>query len=130
MIAHAPTSDVQGMGRNVLGGRLVACSMDPLTGFFRTGCCDTGEDDTGLHIVCAVMTAEFLTFSRERGNDLITPRPQYSFPGLNPGDRWCLCALRWVEAARAGVAPRVVLEATHEKVLEFVNLEELRRHAV
>lgn len=116
--------------RNVLGGDLIACSTDPLTGFFRDGCCNTNEHDAGLHTVCAVMTAEFLAFSRSRGNDLSTPRPEFHFPGLEPGDRWCLCALRWQEALEAGVAPRVVLEATHEATLRHIRLEDLRAHAV
>lgn len=116
--------------RNVLGGVLVACSRDPLTGFFRDGCCRTGPDDTGVHTVCAVMTAEFLAFTVKAGNDLVTPQPQWGFPGLVAGDRWCLCASRWREAAEAGAAPPVVLEATHEKTLAVVPLELLRRHAV
>ena len=115
--------------RNVLGGELLACSYAPLTGFFRDGCCRTGADDAGTHVVCARVTAEFLAFSRERGNDLSTPRPEFRFAGLKPGDRWCLCATRWLEAWEAGVAPPVVLEATHEKVLDFVALSSLKRHA-
>ncbi len=118
------------MAKNVLGGTLVPCSMDPLTGYFRTGCCDTGAGDVGVHVVCAQVTAEFLAFSRDRGNDLITPVPYYNFPGLKPGDRWCLCAARWQEALEAGVAPPVILEATHMSALEFVNLEDLRLHAL
>lgn len=109
--------------RNVLGGPLATCSLSPRTGFFRDGCCRTGEDDLGRHTVCAVMTGAFLEFSRSRGNDLVTPRPEWHFPGLSPGDRWCLCALRWREAYEAGVAPRVVLEATHERTLEVVPLD-------
>jgi hypothetical protein len=115
--------------RNVLGGELATCSREPLTGFFRNGCCDTGPDDHGVHTVCARVTAEFLEFSRRRGNDLSTPAPEVGFPGLKPGDRWCLCALRWKEAADAGVAPPVVLEATHEATLDLVPLELLQRHA-
>jgi len=115
--------------RNVLGGPLQACSYDPLTGFFRTGCCETGPDDLGRHVVCARVTAEFLAFSAERGNNLSQPRPELRFRGLKPGDRWCLCALRWKEALDAGVAPPVVLEATHESVLRVVSLLELTRHA-
>ncbi|MBM4021685.1 MAG: DUF2237 domain-containing protein [Planctomycetes bacterium] len=115
--------------RNVLGGPLAACSREPLTGFFRDGCCRTGPEDTGAHTVCAVMTAAFLEFTVAAGNDLVTPRPQWGFPGLVAGDRWCLCAARWLEAARAGMAPLVVLEATHEKSLEIVPLDLLRRHA-
>jgi uncharacterized protein (DUF2237 family) len=99
--------------RNVLGEPLGSCSMDPVTGFFRNGCCETGPEDVGMHTVCAVMTAEFLEFSELVGNDLSTPRPEFGFPGLQPGDRWCLCAPRWKEALDAGVAPPVVLEATH-----------------
>ncbi len=115
--------------RNVLGGPLQACSYDPLTGFFRTGCCETGPDDLGRHVVCARVTAEFLAFSAERGNNLSQPRPELRFRGLKPGDRWCLCALRWKEALEAGVAPPVVLEATHESVLRVVSLLDLTRHA-
>ncbi|MFQ3623189.1 MAG: DUF2237 domain-containing protein [Acetobacteraceae bacterium] len=115
--------------RNVLGGPLLACSHDPLTGWFRDGCCNTDDRDVGLHTVCAVMTAEFLAFSRSRGNDLVTPRPEYGFPGLKPGDRWCLCAARWQEALAAGCAPDVVLEATHARTLEVCRLEELMAHA-
>ncbi len=116
--------------RNVLGGPLVACSHDPLTGWFRDGCCNTDDRDVGLHTVCAVMTAAFLAFSRSRGNDLVTPRPEYGFPGLKPGDRWCLCAARWLEAFEAGCAPAVVLEATHMRALEICRLEDLKAHAV
>lgn len=108
---------------NVLGTELQSCSFDPLTGFFRDGCCRTDEHDLGSHVVCARVTAEFLAFSRERGNDLSTPRPEYRFAGLRPGDRWCLCALRWKEALDAGVAPPVHLEATHAQALEHVTLE-------
>jgi uncharacterized protein (DUF2237 family) len=115
--------------RNVLGMPLAACSRDPLTGFFRDGCCRTGPDDTGVHTVCALMTEDFLEFTVAAGNDLVTPRPEWGFPGLVAGDRWCLCAARWLEAARAGRAPPVVLEATHEKSLAIVPLELLRRHA-
>lgn len=113
--------------RNVLGTALQPCSLDPLTGFHRDGCCNTGPDDSGVHAVCCVMTAEFLAFSKSRGNDLSTPRPEWGFPGLKPGDRWCLCAPRWAEALEAGFAPRVVLEATHEDALEYASLEDLRR---
>ena len=115
--------------RNVLGGVLVACSRDPLTGFFRDGCCRTGEGDVGVHTVCAVMTADFLAFTVKAGNDLVTPHPQWGFPGLVAGDRWCLCAARWLEASEAGRAPPVVLEATHEKTLSIVPLDLLQRHA-
>lgn len=116
--------------RNVLGQALMPCSNAPLTGFYRNGCCETGPDDTGLHTVCAVMTAAFLAFSRSVGNDPSTPRPDFNFPGLKPGDRWCLCAPRWKEALDAGAAPGVVLEATHEETLAIVTLDVLRAHAV
>lgn len=115
--------------RNVLGSALMACSYDPLTGYFRDGCCHTDAADTGSHVVCARVTADFLAFSLARGNDLSTPRPEWRFTGLRPGDRWCLCALRWREALQAGVAPPVVLEATHERALQFVTLAELQQHA-
>jgi uncharacterized protein (DUF2237 family) len=117
------------MARNVLGGDLIPCSMDPLTGFYRNGCCDTGAEDFGVHTVCAVMTAEFLEFSASVGNDLSTPRPELGFAGLQPGDRWCLCASRWTEALEAGVAPPVVLESTHVATLEWADLADLRSHA-
>jgi len=117
-------------GKNVLGGTLQECCIDPMTGFYRTGHCETGPGDMGLHVICARMTAKFLAYSRSRGNDLITPVPEYEFPGLKPGDQWCLCAARWKEAMEAGVAPPVVLEATHMSALEFVSLEELKAHAV
>lgn len=113
---------------NVLGEKLADCSRDPVTGFFRDGCCNTADGDRGSHTVCAVMTAEFLEFSRGRGNDLSTPRPEFGFPGLKPGDQWCLCAARWREAFQAGCAPRVVLEATHQAALEYVTLDQLRAH--
>jgi len=116
-------------GRNVLSGPLEDCSHEPVTGFYRDGCCRTGSQDQGLHIVCARVTAEFLEFSRSRGNDLSTPMPAFGFPGLQPGDRWCLCVERWKEALEAGVAPPVVLAATHVSALEFVSLEDLRAHA-
>lgn len=115
---------------NVLGGRLADCSRDPMTGFYRDGCCNTGPQDQGLHMVCAVMTEDFLRFSKERGNDLSTPMPHYNFPGLNPGDQWCLCALRWVEAYRNNKAPQVVLKATHQYMLQVVPLEILKQFAV
>ena len=111
---------------NVLGTQLQTCSTQPMTGFFRNGCCDTGPMDQGVHTVCAVMTEEFLKFSFEQGNDLTTPRPDFEFPGLKPGDRWCLCASRWKEAYDAGMAPKIVLEATHASTLEFANIEELK----
>lgn len=115
---------------NVIGGELAPCSMQPVTGFFRDGCCRTGPGDVGLHVVCAVVTDEFLRFSLARGNDLVTPAPHYGFPGLRPGDRWCLCAARWKEALEADVAPPVILEATHFSALAYVSLDDLRRHAV
>lgn len=118
------------MARNVLGGELVVCGTDPMTGFLRTGCCDTDAQDAGVHTVCARVTEEFLGFSAGRGNDLSTPRPEFGFAGLRPGDRWCLCASRWAEALAADVAPPVVLEATHARTLEWVDLADLRRHAV
>ena len=118
------------LARNVLGGELLPCSYDPLTGFYRDGCCETGPDDHGTHVVCARVTAAFLEFSRERGNDLSTPRPEYRFAGLKPGDRWCLCALRWKEAYEAGVAPPVILECTHARALEFVTLAQLQSAAL
>lgn len=116
--------------RNVLGGELVPCSFDPLTGYYRTGCCESRGDDPGMHVVCAVMTDEFLVFSKSRGNDLSTPMPQYGFPGLRDGDQWCLCASRWQEAFEAGQAPRVVLAGTHLSALEFCDLDALVAHAV
>ncbi|MFG0335683.1 MAG: DUF2237 family protein [Maioricimonas sp. JB049] len=116
--------------KNVLGHELLTCSVDPLTGFYRDGCCNTGEGDLGLHTVCAEMTDEFLAFSTSRGNDLVTPNPMFGFDGLKPGDRWCLCAQRWKEALDAGLAPPVVLEATHMSTLEFVDLEDLQAHAI
>ncbi|MDA0935081.1 MAG: DUF2237 domain-containing protein [Planctomycetota bacterium] len=116
--------------RNVLGTPLQVCGLDPATGFFRTGCCETGPDDLGRHVVCAVMTQGFLDYTVAQGNDLVTPRPEWGFPGLRPGDRWCLCATRWLEADEAGVAPPVVLEATHEAALQIVPLERLRSHSV
>lgn len=115
---------------NVLGQPLLACSFDPLTGFFRDGCCHTGPQDTGAHLVCARMTADFLRFSLSRGNDLVTPQPAYRFVGLRPGDRWCLCVRRWKEAFDAGVAPPVVLDATHIGALEVVTLEQLQSCAL
>ncbi len=116
--------------RNVLGTTLTGCSTDPLTGFFRDGCCRTGEDDLGSHTVCTRVTEEFLLYSRARGNDLMTPVPEYGFPGLKPGDQWCLCAARWQEAKLADCAPQVVLEATHERALEICKLEDLKAHAI
>lgn len=115
--------------KNVLGTELETCGTDPMTGFYRDGCCRTGASDAGLHVVCAVMTADFLRFSRSRGNDLSTPNEAFLFPGLKPGDRWCLCAARWKEAYDAGFAPPVVLEATHMSALEFAGLDELQQFA-
>ena len=115
---------------NVLGGTLSSCSQDPLTGFFRTGCCESGPEDAGRHVICVRVSEEFLAFSRAVGNDLSTPAPQYGFPGLQAGDQWCLCAERWVQALRAGCAPPVVLEATEASALEVASLEDLRAHAL
>ena len=115
---------------NVLGSPLATCSLQPLTGYFRTGCCETAADDFGSHTVCARVTAEFLAFSKARGNDLSTPMPAYGFDGLKPGDRWCLCVTRWKEALDAGMAPRVVLAATHRAALSVVTLEQLMAHAI
>jgi uncharacterized protein (DUF2237 family) len=120
-------SDTQ---RNVFGEPIEICSLKPTTGFYRSGCCETGPEDIGVHTVCVEVTAPFLAFSKARGNDLSTPRPEFGFPGLNPGDRWCLCAARWQEALAAGVAPRVVLAATHAATLEIAKLEDLKRHAL
>jgi uncharacterized protein (DUF2237 family) len=117
------------MERNVLGDELASCSDELSAGFTRSGCCETHPQDRGRHELCAVMTQEFLEFSRKKGNDLVTPRPELDFPGLHPGDRWCLCVPRWTEALEAGVAPPVVLEATNEAVLDEVTLETLREHA-
>ncbi len=119
-----------GPARNVLGTPLENCSIKPMTGFFRNGCCDTGPQDAGSHTVCVVATAEFLDFSKSRGNDLSTPLPEYGFPGLKPGDRWCLCAPRWQEALQAGKAPRVVLRATHKGALDHCALADLKRFAI
>ena len=116
--------------RNVLGGPLAVCSDNPVTGFYRTGCCHTGPDDVGAHTVCAIMTDEFLAFSKARGNDLSTPRPAFSFAGLKAGDRWCLCAARWKEAYDAGKAPRLSLAATHERTLAIVPLAALKAYAI
>jgi uncharacterized protein len=116
--------------KNVFGEPIEVCSLKPTTGFFRTGCCETGPEDVGVHTVCVEVTAAFLAFSKSRGNDLSTPRPEFGFPGLQPGDRWCLCAERWQEALEAGVAPRVVLAATHEATLNIAELADLKRHAL
>lgn len=122
--------DEGGLQRNVLGGPLGVCSEKPVTGFYRTGCCDTGPQDVGRHTVCIVATEAFLAFSKARGNDLSTPMPEYDFPGVQPGQRWCLCAARWAEAYNAGMAPQVVLNATNEATLDLVPLETLKRYAV
>ena len=114
--------------KNVLGTELASCSYDPLTGYFRDGCCNTDASDHGSHLICVRVTAEFLEFSKAMGNDLVTPMPQHRFSGLEPGDRWCLCALRWREALEAGVAPPVVLEATHANALQFVTMAQLEKH--
>lgn len=118
-----------GMAKNVIGTDLRSCSTDPVTGFYRDGCCNTGGDDVGVHTVCAVVTDEFLEFSKSMGNDLSTPRPEFGFAGLKDGDQWCLCAPRWQEACDAGKAPRVVLEATHVQSLEWCDLGDLKAHA-
>ncbi|MBU3760138.1 MAG: DUF2237 domain-containing protein [Candidatus Omnitrophica bacterium] len=116
--------------RNVLGGDLKACCASPMTGFYRDGFCHTGGEDRGVHVVCAEVTSEFLAFSKARGNDLTTPHPSYGFPGLKPGDRWCLCASRWQEAYEAGCAPRVDLEATHISALEHISFEALKKSSL
>lgn len=118
------------ISRNVLGEPLDECCRQPMTGFYRTGDCETGPEDVGSHTVCALMTEEFLAFSKARGNDLSSPAPEFGFPGLKPGDRWCLCAARWREALEAGRAPRVALRATHEAALEIVSLADLKKHAI
>lgn len=115
--------------KNVFGEPLQTCSENPMTGFYRNGCCDSGEDDRGQHMVCAVMTKQFLQFSKSKGNDLTTPMPQFNFPGLKPGDNWCLCAARWKEAYDAGMAPKVLLESTNELALNIVTMEMLIEHA-
>lgn len=115
---------------NVLGTPLEACCVSPMTGFYRDGTCNTGSGDFGIHTVCVEMTAKFLAFSKSRGNDLSTPEPAFGFPGLKPGDHWCLCVSRWKEAYDAGMAPRVVLSATHAMTLEFVSMDELQAHAL
>lgn len=120
-----PTAD-----KNVLGSELETCCTDPMTGFFRTGICVTGPQDLGTHVICARLTAEFLNFTQAQGNDLSTPNPAYNFPGLNPGDRWCLCANRWREALQAGVAPPVNLAASHIAALDYVSLADLQHHAI
>ena len=116
--------------KNVLDSELQDCGIDPMTGFYRDGCCNTGAGDVGTHTVCAIMTDEFLEYSKSKGNDLITPRPEFDFPGLKAGDAWCLCALRWEEARQAGCAPRVKLTSTNIKTLEMVELEDLKAHQI
>ena len=122
--------DSDDIPKNVLGGPLQSCSERPLTGFYRDGCCNTGNDDLGAHVVCVRVTAEFLAFSQARGNDLTTPHPEFGFRGLKPGDKWCLCAARWVEALEEGLAPQLVLAATHEVMLEYAPLDELKKYAI
>lgn len=124
------TTEREESQRNVFGEPIATCSDSPRTGFYRTGCCHTGVEDFGSHTVCVVVTAEFLEFSKRVGNDLSTPMHEYDFPGLKPGDRWCLCAARWVQALIAGMAPKVVLAATNEAALEVIPLEDLKRHAI
>ena len=124
-IGHGPSPS-----RNVFGEKLETCSIKPMTGFFRNGCCDTGPEDAGSHTVCVIVTHEFLEFSQSRGNDLSTPMPDFGFPGLKAGDRWCLCAPRWQEALEADRAPRVVLRATHEGALTYCSLADLKKHAL
>ncbi len=117
------------MAKNIFGEDLIPCCFNPLTGFFRDGLCRTDDSDRGSHVVCAIMTEEFLEFSKQAGNDLITPRPEYSFPGLKPGDQWCLCALRWKEAYKNGKAPKVILEACAEEALRFIDIDEMIEYA-
>jgi uncharacterized protein (DUF2237 family) len=124
------SAQVMSRSVNVFGEELVGCSDRPLTGFFRDGCCNTSDADSGSHTVCVEVTREFLEFSRFRGNDLSTPQPEFQFPGLKPGDRWCLCAARWLEAQQSGMAPRVVLKGTHERALEVVPFDLLKKFAV
>lgn len=121
---------VKEVAKNIVGTKLQSCCTDPITGFFRDGYCNTNQMDQGTHVVCAVVTDEFLEFTKSRGNDLSTPRPDYQFPGLKAGDRWCLCALRWKEAYEAGVAPPIKPEATHEKTLKFIDLSVLKEHCI
>lgn len=124
------TNNVASIAKNVLGSQLQLCCSDPITGFFRDGFCNTNQQDIGKHWVCAVMTQDFLVFSQQQGNDLITPRPEFQFPGLKPGDGWCLCANRWLQAYQAGVAPKVNLLSTHERALEVINLTQLKENAL
>ena len=122
--------DKDSIEKNVLGGELLDCSTQPMTGFFRDGCCRTNEQDVDRHVVCVEVTHEFLEFSKNRGNDLSTPHPEYEFPGLKAGDRWCLCALRWLEALDAGQAPQLYLQKTHESALEVLSIEDLKKYAI
>jgi hypothetical protein len=124
------SAQVMSRSVNVFGEELQGCSERPMTGFFRDGCCNTSDADAGSHTVCVEVTTEFLEFSRFRGNDLSTPQPAFRFPGLKPGDRWCLCAARWLEAQQSGMAPRVVLKGTHERALEVVPFDLLKKFAV
>lgn len=124
------TDETTTKSKNVIGTPLKGCCSDPMTGFYRDGFCRTGTGDHGVHVVCVRMTAEFLAYSKQQGNDLSTPMPEYSFPGLTPGDCWCLCAPRWQEALEAGMAPQVRLESTHISALEFINLSDLKEHAL
>jgi len=126
----ASNDAMESKSRNALGTDLKSCCMNPVTGFFRDGICRTNESDKGSHLICAELTSGFLEFSRQRGNDLSTPRPEYGFRGLVAGDRWCLCASRWMEALEAGVAPRIYIESTHEKMLEWTDIETLKRFAL
>ena len=128
MIKHLSPTDRIAAPVNVLGDALQPCSKEPMTGFYRTGCCESGPDDEGMHTVCVIMTERFLAFSKAAGNDLSTPHPEWGFPGLQPGDRWCLCAPRWQEALEQGYAPQVILEATHQRTLEIVELADLEAH--
>ena len=130
MIRSVTDDQADAADRNVLGEALIACSTDPMTGFYRDGCCRTGPDDLGVHTVCCEVTDEFLAFSKAVGNDLSTPHPEWGFPGLNGGDRWCLCAARWKQADDAGAAPRVVLAGAHVRTLDICDLDRLRLHAV
>jgi len=128
MIKHLTLTEQSAAPVNVLGDALQPCSTEPMTGFYRTGCCESGPDDEGMHTVCVIMTERFLAFSKAAGNDLSTPHPEWGFPGLQPGDRWCLCAPRWQEALEQGYAPQVILEATHQRTLEIVELADLEAH--
>jgi hypothetical protein len=130
MIRSADSARADAVDRNVLGGELKPCSIEPLTGYYRDGCCRSGPDDQGIHSVCSLMTAEFLEFSKAAGNDLSTPRPEWGFDGLKPGDRWCLCAARWREADDAGASPQVFLAATHVRTLDVVSIDRLRARAL